>query len=209
MNRGEREKIIVTGATWHKDCYNRTKSTAPSRDSPFVPETGRCPGCGGVVEAGMNRGEREKIIVRGDEWHKDCYDRTKEKAPPRNVPFVPETGRCLGCRGVVEAGMNRGEREKIIIRGDEWHKDCYDRSKGIRQEPTRMWSPNLSTCPGCGHEVPEGNRGEREKIVICGAEWHKDCYASQQEPAPVGFCAHCGQRRGEGTHFCSGCGMRY
>ena len=38
----------------------------------------------------MNTGDREKIVIGGKEWHKDCYDSTRRGGytSPKPVPQV-------------------------------------------------------------------------------------------------------------------------
>jgi hypothetical protein len=223
------EKVIVGGKEWHQACYNNSHR-APSRPvQQFYVAAERCPGCNGTIEPGMNKGDREKIIVSGKEWHKDCFDRTRGGSPAPVRQWAPSQERCPGCGDVVAVGMNTGEREKIIIGGKEWHKDCYDSSRGHSELP-RPQPPRVSaaeTCPGCGGSVAPGmNTGDREKIIVAGKEWHRDCYTGRgggghggsgyggsgggggySSGGGSGFCPNCGTARGGGA-FCSNCGTR-
>ena len=62
------------------------------------------------------------------------------------------------------------------------------------------------------------NTGDREKIIVGGKEWHRDCYTPPSKggndwgsggvKAGGGFCANCGNPRDEGV-FCGGCGVRF
>jgi len=156
-----------------------------------------CAGCGRSTAGG------EKVIVSGKEWHQECYNNSKAGSFRPLEQFTESVERCPGCNGDVSPGMNRGDREKIVIGGKEWHKDCYDNRRGGSAAPLKQWAPSQDKCPGCGDWVAAGmNTGDREKIIIGGKEWHKDCYDSTRG----GYVSQKPGYQSPQAETCPGCG---
>ncbi len=44
---------------------------------------------------------------------------------------------------------------KTIVRGEEWHKDCYERANPAKG-PSRGMGAQVSRCPGCHQEMVVG-----------------------------------------------------
>jgi len=157
--REGQDKNIVAGREWHKSCWGQTQLTRePRRGWSAAEHEEICSGCGGVLVLGKDT--VNKVVVSGKEWHKECYYSRYGggTTPEPSRPFVQQHESCPGCGETVEAGMNRGEREKIVIGGKEWHKDCYnDRQYGTRQTnvlysvpPTGGRSGGGKFCTQCG-----------------------------------------------------------
>ena len=69
----------------------------------------------------MIQGNEQKTIVSGKEWHKDCYDSTKQQKTVTSG--VNNTESCPLCQKPVPTS------DMIVVSGKEWHKSCFDSLK--------------------------------------------------------------------------------
>jgi hypothetical protein len=139
-----------------------------------------------------------KTIVRGEEWHKECYERAHPARGPSGG-LKQQVMHCPGCKAAMVVGQDSGN--KTIVRGEEWHKECYERAHPARG-PSGGLQQQISYCPGCGAGMVVG-QDSANKTIVRGEEWHTECYRKKSQPS-----CRCGEALQPGQGFCSGCGAR-
>ena len=142
-----------------------------------------------------------KTIARGQEWHKDCYDKAFPAKGP-SAGLAAQTSKCPGCQGQMVVGQDTAT--KTIARGQEWHKECYEirriRPRGRRRASRHADKqvPGLpgpdGGGPGHGHEDDRTRPGVAQGLLREGARmqsFHAPAHVAY-ETWPNGNCGMAG-----------------